>query len=117
MPSLRAYYSILSHAAPALYSVDLAARCELEWWQGRRENVAPEVYGLSIAKVASLVYGVEGETVERSGILRAEAMAFRDARRRTITNEDWSSIEGMLQRSYALLLKAIEESGAVSAHT
>jgi hypothetical protein len=36
----------------------------------------------------------------RIGIGRAEAMAYRDARRQAMTEADWSSIETRLRRAY-----------------
>jgi hypothetical protein len=42
-----------------------------------------------------------------SGIARAEAMAYRDARGRAVTEQDWSSIEAQLRRAYQRLKAAI----------
>jgi hypothetical protein len=42
-----------------------------------------------------------------SGIARAEAMAFRDARREAMTERDWTAIEVQLLEAYRLLKAGI----------
>jgi hypothetical protein len=84
-----------------------AARAELDWWQARRESVGPETYGLTIARVTALVYGVDGEDVRAFGITRARAMEFRDARGRRITEADWVAIEQQLLAAYQHLKRAV----------
>jgi hypothetical protein len=106
-PSLVAYFAILSDAAPAPIEARDAARTELAWWQARREAVAPQEYGLIIARVATLVYGVEGEDLRRSGVVRAQAMAYRDARDASMSEADWSTIADRLELAYGLLKKAL----------
>jgi hypothetical protein len=107
LPSLIAYFRILSDAAPAPIEVEDAARTELAWWQARREAVAPEQYGLIIARVATLVYGVDGEDLRRSGVVRAQAMAYRDAREANMSEADWSFIADRLELAYGLLKKSL----------
>jgi len=109
MPQLVVYYELLRPAAPNAFDVDVAARLELDWWQARREGVAPADYGVTIAKVAAMTYGrpADDPAMLQSGILRAEAMAFRDARGQGITESDWREIEGRLLRAYELLKAAI----------
>jgi hypothetical protein len=110
LPYLINYYKTLSAASPSVYAADEAARMELEWWQGRRERVGPEQYGLTIARVASMIYGVWGDEVNRSGVLRAEAMAYRDARRQSMKDSDWMAVQRILLDSYFLLYRAIHKS-------
>ena len=107
MPELVSYFRILSQAAPAPVEVEDAARTELAWWQARREDATPEQYGLIIARVATLVYGVDGEDLRRSGVVRAQAMAYRDAHGENITQADWSFIASQLELAYGLLKKAL----------
>lgn len=107
LPALVDYFSILSGAAPAPIEVEDAARTELAWWQARRESATPEDYGLIIARVATLVYGVDGEEVRRSGVIRAQAMAYRDAHEAAMSAADWDSIADQLDRAYGLLEKAL----------
>jgi hypothetical protein len=47
----------------------------------------------------------------QSGIGRAEAMAFRDARGGAMTEADWSAIEGQLLRAYQLLKAGVVMDG------
>jgi hypothetical protein len=109
MPQLVVYYELLRPAAPNAFDVDAAARLELDWWQARREAVAPADYGVAIAKVAAMTYGrpADDPAMLRSGILRAEAMALRDARGQGITDSDWREIESRLLRAYELLKAGI----------
>jgi len=107
LPALAVYFRILSDAAPAPIEVEDAARTELAWWQARREAVTPEQYGLIIARVATLVYGIDGEELRRSGLVRAQAMAYRDAHEANMTEADWSFIADRLELAYGLLKKAL----------
>ena len=109
LPSLRTYYGLLAAAAPATFDVEEAARLELDWWQARREAVGPRDYGVTVAKVAALTYGKSPDdpSMRLSGIGRAEAMAFRDARGERMTEADWSEIAAQLLRSYQLLEAAV----------
>ena len=109
MPQLVVYYELLRPAAPNAFDVDVAARLELDWWQARREAVAPADYGVTIAKVAAMTYGrpADDPAILGSGIARAEAMALRDARGQGITDSDWREIEGRLLEAYRLLKAGI----------
>jgi hypothetical protein len=86
-----------------------AARLELDWWQARREVVGPGSYGLTVAEVAALTYGkpARDPALRQSGIERAEAMAYRDARGRAMTDGDWSEIERRLLSAYQQLKTAV----------
>jgi hypothetical protein len=103
LPFLNSYFSILSEAAKRPIEVADAARTELAWWQARREAVPPEQYGAIIARVATLVYGIDSEDVRRFGALRAQAMGYRDAQDQTITEADWVLITKRLELAYGLL--------------
>jgi hypothetical protein len=109
MPQLVVYYELLRPAAPNAFDVDVAARLELDWWQARREAVAPADYGVTIAKVDAMTYGrpADDPAILGSGIARAEAMALRDARGQGISDSDWREIEDRLLEAYRLLKAAI----------
>ena len=109
LPHLFVYYGLLRAAAPAAFEVAAAANLELDWWQARREQVAPGDYGITIARVAALTYGTpaEGTAMLAYGIGRAQAMAYRDARGAGINEQDWSSIEAQLREAYQQLKLAI----------
>jgi hypothetical protein len=106
-PALTVYYRLLAKGARHPFDIDAAARLELEWWQARREAAAPETYGLTIAKAGALVYGVDNPPMREAGILRARAMAYRDAKGRTIQDSDWRAIEQQLRAAYGQLARAI----------
>ena len=67
----------------------------------------PEQYGAIIARVTTLIYGVAGEDVRRAGVIRAQAMDYRDAHNASMTETDWSAIEEQLRLAYRLLKKAV----------
>jgi len=69
--------------------------------------VKPEIYGLTIARVSSLLYGKDDDNVRQSGLIRANAMAYRDARDQQMTDADWDSIAEQLSRSYRLLKASV----------
>jgi hypothetical protein len=110
LPELVAYYSLLRPAAPAAFDEQRLASLELDWWQARREAVGPRDYGRTVAEVAALTYGRSRDDpgIVASGIIRAEAMAYRDARREVMAERDWTEIEGQLLRAYQLLKVTID---------
>jgi hypothetical protein len=109
LPPLVTYYRLLQPAAPAAFDANEAARLELDWWQARREKVGPRDYGRTVAEVAALTYGKskDDSAILESGIARAEAMAYRDARSKSMTGADWSEIETQLLRAYRLLKASV----------
>lgn len=107
VPMLIDYFAVLARGAPEPVDIVAAARSELDWWQARSESVAAESYGLTIARVTSLVYGVDDEDVREFGVLRAQAMDFRDARDKAITEADWTAIEQQLTTAYRHLKRAV----------
>ena len=117
LPPLVTYYRLLASAAPGGFDVAEAARLELDWWQARREAVGPGQYGVTVARVAAITYGkpADDPSLLISGIGRAEAMAYRDARGQAMTDPDWSEIECRLRRAYRSL-KAAVAAAAVKAH-
>ncbi|MEA2938012.1 MAG: hypothetical protein QOC56_1516 [Alphaproteobacteria bacterium] len=107
LPSLITYFSILSRGTSAAFDVREAARTELAWWQARREAVPPVQYGLMIAQVAALLYGVDNDILKQAGVVRAQAMAYRDAHDEGMSEADWSIISEHLRMAYGLLRRAL----------
>jgi hypothetical protein len=107
LPFLDSFFAILAQASKRPIEVEDVARTELAWWQARREAVPADQYGPIIARVATILYGVDGEDVRRFGMLRAEAMAYRDARGADITEADWARISERLEVAYGLLKNAL----------
>jgi hypothetical protein len=107
VPLLVDYFAVLGRGAPEPVDVVAAARAELDWWQARREQAKPDAYGLTIAQVTSLVYAVDDADVRAFGVLRAQAMDFRDARGASISEVDWAAIEQQLIAAYQHLKRAV----------
>jgi hypothetical protein len=107
LPPLEVYYGLLRKGAPADFPPAKAAQLELNWWQARRENVPPTDYGKTIAETSALIYGAENPAIAESGVLRAEAMAYRDARSGKMTDGDWRTISGQLAAAYGKLKEGI----------
>lgn len=107
LPPLEVYYSLLRKGAPADFDSDKAAQLELDWWQARREHALPSDYGKTIAETSSLVYGAENPAIAESGLLRAEAMAYRDAHSSKMTDGDWQSVTKQLATAYGKLKEGI----------
>ena len=109
LPHLVTYYGLLQPAAPSGFDANEIARRELDWWQARREAIGPRDYGRTVAAVAALTYGKPEDQPDlvAFGMSRAEAMAFRDARRAAITDANWSEIERQLRSAYEHLRAGI----------
>lgn len=107
LPPLEVYFTLLRKGARTNFDPEKAAELELEWWQARREKAAPNDYGKTIAATASLLYGAENQAVTESGLLRAEAMAYRDARNGKMTAGDWRTVSGQLTAAYGKLKEGI----------
>ena len=107
LPPLEVYYSLLRKAASSDFDPDKVAALELDWWQARREKVAPTDYGKTIAAAASMIYGAENPSIDESGALRAEAMAYRDARNGKMTDADWRTVSTQLAVAYGKLKEGV----------
>ena len=65
LPFLEEYFGLLARATPAPLDIKAAARAELDWWQARREAIAPQTYGAMIARVSTFLYGRDSESSAR----------------------------------------------------
>ena len=109
LPDLQNYYAILAQGAHHPVNSELAAKLELDWWQARRENVAPEVYGETIAKAAGELYGVNADRLVQSGVLRAKAMQYRDQHGEHMTDADWAAVDDQLRAAYLALKQQVAQ--------
>ena len=112
IPALVGYYSLLAKAAPARFDPAEAARLELDWWQARRENIGPDAYGLTIARISSLLYGVDAPRLSDAGVARARAMAYRDAHGEAMSEADWRALADQLRAAYRALKAGTGAAGA-----
>jgi hypothetical protein len=112
LPPLVIYYRLLASAVPGGFDVAEAARLELDWWQARREAVGPRQYGVTVARLAASTYGkpADDPSLLITGIGRAEAMAYRDARGQAMTDPDWSKVECRSRRAYWSLKVTVADS-------
>jgi len=108
LPELEQYYAIIRNATGRDYDVRTAAALELKWWKDRRSGVAPRDYAKTIAQSAALVYRVTEEEILAAATMRAEAMAYRDARRNgKMTESDWQEVATQLTLGYSAFHKAV----------
>jgi hypothetical protein len=98
---------LLRKGARTNFDPERAAELELDWWQARREKAAPRDYGKTIAATSSMIYGAENPSVTESGLLRAEAMGYRDARSGKMTDNDWGAVSDQLKTAYGKLKEGI----------
>lgn len=109
LPDLERYFAAINSLSLTPFNPKTAARDELEWWIIRREprlHSTADWEGL-IAAVAAEIYGVPAERLTDYARLRVEAMVLRDARGEKITEQDWSQITSLLERSWSELADAV----------
>jgi hypothetical protein len=109
LPELVNYYHIIARASPVRFDENEAARLELTWWKERRQKVPTQEYARTIAKLSSIIYGIPENDTLPASLLRAEAMAYRDARREgKMTENDWEEVTRQLRAAYADLHARLE---------
>jgi len=101
LPMLVSYYTLLRDHGGETFDPEKAAEMELDWWQLRREKIAPEQYGNVIAQVDEEIFKAHNDHVTKSAQIRAAMMRYRDDRRDGhMQDEDWAHIEQNLIESY-----------------
>lgn len=111
LAELQSYYSIIRSATRATFDAAEAARLDLEWWRERRRNLPPEEYARTIAKLTASLYDLPEELALEPATIRAQAMAYRDARRDgRMTDADWMHVGKMLEDAYGRLKEALSTS-------
>jgi hypothetical protein len=109
LPDLERYFAAINSLSLTPFNPKTAARDELEWWIIRRE---PKLHTTAdwerlIAGVAAEVYGVPAERLTDYARLRVEAMVLRDKQGGNISEQDWSQITRLLERSWSELAAAV----------
>lgn len=108
LPHLRGYYAAVARASGEVFPIEEAALLELEWWQQRREKIPPQDYAKVIAECSAVFYGTDNADMGMAALLRAQAMAYRDARRNGQMQEvDWQHVEDQLRRAGTHLLAGV----------
>lgn len=106
LPGLVNFYTSVRDLSGGAWDPAAVAKAELAWWVARRvpgEN-SPENVGRLIADLYAKLYGATNASIERAGLLRAQAAAIRDA---DGANADWAHIETLLIESYSALRDGI----------
>jgi len=106
LPDLEVAYLQLRALMKRSFDPREAARAELDWWVARRTpgQDNPQQVGKRIARLYSVIYGAERPEFLEAGVLRAQAAQLRD---RCGPNCDWTTVEGLLRRSYRVLADAV----------
>ena len=107
LPFLTCYFQFITQGSPSTFDPEEVAKLELDWWQARREASPASNYSSTIAWVSANIYGVDASAIQHAAFLRAQAMEYRDTRRRAMTDQDWKRIEEMLISSYKALQTTI----------
>lgn len=108
LPELESYYCIVERATPTRFDESEAARLELAWWTERRQKVPTQDYARTIARLTALTHGLSEDAALPAARMRAEAMAYRDARRDGKMQEaDWREVTRQLRAAYADLHAAL----------
>ena len=105
---MESYYRIIARSSPIRFDVKEAARLELAWWKERRQKVPTQDYARTIAKLGSIIYGIPENDTLPASLIRAEAMAYRDARWDRMTETDWNELTRQLRAAYADLHAKLE---------
>jgi hypothetical protein len=109
LPDLQRYYASIDDIAAERFDASVVARTELEWWIIRRERDrhTMDEWAQLIATEGAEMYHVPAAQLADYARLRVEAMVLRDEKGAGITEEDWRTIAGILERSWQALSRAI----------
>jgi hypothetical protein len=111
LPNLISFYTEIRKVSNIEFSVERAARLELEWWVIHRERnkYQPGDLERALSELAAEVYQVPAGKMMEHARLRAEAMRIRDTRAEAggVTEEDWQKIGDLLSASWLSLHSAL----------
>jgi hypothetical protein len=111
LPDLEKFYADIRNISTTDFDANRAAKLELEWWIVHRERKTypPGSLSIALAEAAAAVYNVPPERFKEHADLRADAMEIRDtkAEQGGVSEEDWSRIDELLDRSWRSLHTAV----------
>ncbi len=111
LPAITRFYSIIRRDSDVSFSVDNAARLELEWWivHRQRAQYSPEALPQSLAALQAAIYARPESLFTPHANARAEAMLLRDrdAEAGAVPTDDWNRIRAMLEFSWTSLQSAV----------
>jgi len=117
LPHLRSFYGAISASSNDPFDINRAAKLELEWWivHREREKHSPEDLPRLLAQTSAVMYHMPYEPLLEHGKLRAAAMTIRDDQAASggVTEQDWSKIGSLLDRSWRSLWQAVNSNKSV----
>ena len=112
LPDLADYYSLIRRSSDIPFSVETAARLELEWWIVHRERAAhpPDDLEQSLAALQAAIYRRPERLFQDHARARAKAMLLRDDAQAKggVSEEDWKAIGNFLDASWVSLENAVK---------
>ena len=106
------YYSLIRRSSDIPFSVENAARLELEWWIVHRERAMhpPGDLQQSLAALQAAIYQRPERIFQDHARARARAMVLRDDAQANggVSEEDWKAIENLLDASWISLENAVK---------
>jgi len=112
LPGLVDYYSLIRRSSDIPFSVENAARLELEWWIIHRERAAhpPGDLEQSLAALQAAIYQRPERLFQDHARARARAMLLRDDEQAKggVSERDWKAIGNLLDSSWVSLENAVK---------
>jgi len=111
LPSLLKYYALIRRSGDISFSVETAARLELQWWIVHRERARhrPEDLEQALAALQAAIYQRPESLFRDHARARAEAMLLRDAAAENggVSGAQWNRIAALLETSWVSLQHAV----------
>ena len=111
LPDLVAYYAVIRRSSDVAFSIETAARLELEWWIVHRERAHHAAGDMeqSLAALQAAIYRRPESLFREHAQARARAMLLRDAAAEEggVSEEQWNRIASLLDDSWVSLEKVV----------
>jgi hypothetical protein len=112
LPDLVDYYALIRRSSDIPFSVENAARLELEWWIVHRERAThtPEDLERALAALQAAIYQRPEQSFHDHARARARAMLLRDEAQAGggVSEQDWKAIGDLLNSSWVSLENAVK---------
>ncbi|MBX2871058.1 MAG: hypothetical protein KTR30_03135 [Saprospiraceae bacterium] len=111
LPFLERYYQSIHDMSSTSFSIQKAARTELEWWIIHRQRAEMGVGELerALRESVAAIYDLPAGSFVTYAHFRAEAMKLRDEQAITdgVSEAEWVHIKSLLDRSWLALHRAV----------
>lgn len=114
LPDLASFYSIVRRGSDVSFDTHRASRLELEWWIAHRHRL--EDLADVLAALQAEIFQMDPAEFLSHAELRAEAMRIRDRKGKAVSEEDWRTIGGLLERSWTTLQTTVATASASPVH-